>query len=178
MGNAFRGGQGPVQEKGSKEKASDQEAHLLRLIDQADAIRRYGKHMVQMNKGTMQVPGFFRAVAHDAAMVMAQLMISGDSDKIKLEAAKDILDRAGHNKTTKMSIAGQMNVSHETSKLELINIIMSSAKKAGIRTKSDPEFLEVARTPETIDVTASVPSEFETASVVPASKEDESDDGC
>lgn len=143
----------PYQKPHGKELAGEQEDYLHRLIDKADMIRRYSKFIKNMNTGTLEVPGFLKAVSQDAAFTVAQIMIDGDSDKVRLEAAKDILDRSGHTKTTKVSIAGQVNVDHDTSRLELINIIMSSVKKVGIKTKQDEEFSPaLAPKPETVEL--------------------------
>lgn len=71
----------------------------------------------------------------DAALQVVHLMHSATDDKIKLAAATDILDRAGHGKTTKHQHGGVVTVDHQASKMELINLILSSARRAGIKTK-------------------------------------------
>lgn len=90
-------------------------------------------------------------------------MNSGENDKVRLEAAKDILDRAGYGKTHKVAIAGSINVDHDTSKMELVNLILSSARRAGIKVKDDApvyEGLPAAKPAEVIDVTPVAPAEI------------------
>jgi len=143
------------QGSGSKaDGASRQEDRLIALIEAKGTIERYEKHLKRMQKGTLDVTGFMKMAALDASIQLADLMFYGDSDKVRLEAAKEILDRAGYGKTQKVSVSGSVHVDHDTSKLELVNLILASAKKAGIKVKEEePVFLTSPAAQETIDVT-------------------------
>lgn len=121
----------PIQEPSAKERASMREEAYLDLIDRKDSIEKYQDHLRKMSEGTLEVPGFFRAVAADAAMEIVHISQAGESEKIRLDASKDILDRAGYGKTQKVEVAGR--VDHNTSKMELINIILTSARKVGLK---------------------------------------------
>jgi hypothetical protein len=122
-----------------KRQADKQEGRLINAIEKVDVLRRYDSFLQKMEKGTLDVPGFMKEVARNAAIKVAQIMDDEEAGaKVQLAAAQDILDRAGYNKTTKHLHAGLIgNVDVDSSKMELINIILSSAKKVGFRTE-DP----------------------------------------
>lgn len=132
--------------------ASRQEDRLISLIEAKGTIERYGKILKKIADGQAGVQDFLKAASIDALVVTADIMHFGDSDKVRLEASKDILDRAGHGKTQKVQIGGTVHVDHDTSKMELINLIVSSARRAGLPIKEEP-LLDAATTPPTIDVT-------------------------
>ncbi len=131
----------------SKRNAEAQEDRLIALIEAKGTIERYEQHLKKMQKGTLDVTGFMKAASIDASIQMADLMFYGDTDKVRLEAAKEILDRAGYGKTQKVSVSGNVHVDHDTSKLELINMIVSSARRAGLPVR------EAQVAPKVIDVT-------------------------
>lgn len=138
--------------RSKRDNASRQEDRLIALIEGADQIRRYEKILAKVADGEAGIPDLYKAAAADAFIVTVDIMHAGDSDKVRLEAAKDVLDRAGHGKTHKVQVGGQIHVDHDTSKLELINLIVSSAKRAGLPVKDSPALPE-PKEPETIDVT-------------------------
>lgn len=117
--------------------ASRQENRLIQLIEAKDTIERYKSLLKKIDKGTMDVNGFLKATSVDAAIIMTDLMHAGENDKIKLEAAKEVLDRGGYGKTQKIALHGQVQVDHHTSKMELINMILSAANRAGIKKRDD-----------------------------------------
>lgn len=135
-----------------KRQATGSENRLIRLIEQADTIKRYEVLMRKISKGTLDVPAFLKEVSMDAALQVVHLMHSSNDEKVQLAAATDLLDRAGHGKTTKHQHGGVVTVDHQASKMELINLILSSARRAGIETKDEGGSQLEAR-PETIDVT-------------------------
>lgn len=138
---------------GMKHRASNSEDRLIKLIDIADTLRRYDTLIKKVSKGSLDVPAFLKEVAMDAALQVVHLMNTSVDDKTRLAAATDVLDRAGHGKTTKHQHSGGITVDHQASKMELINMILSSAKRAGIKTKEETGTLMQARGGETIDVT-------------------------
>jgi hypothetical protein len=147
----------PVQPDHGAGRAALRQSRLIQLIESKDTIQRYEKLVERIAKGTLDVPGFIKEVSLDAAVQVADMMYSGENDKVRLEAAKDILDRAGYNKTAKIAIAGHLNVDHDTSKLELVNLILSSARRAGLKVKDDDPVFETTPAPATIDVTPVAP---------------------
>jgi hypothetical protein len=147
--------------------ASLQEDRLIQLIEAKGTIKRYMAVTDKIADGTLGVPDFFKKAALDAAIVLADIMLYGENDKVKLEAARDILDRAGHGKTQKVAVSGHMTVDHDTSKLELMNLILASARRAGIKVKDDTQLLEDRPAGQTIDVAAEEPEEVEIAAEPP-----------
>lgn len=144
---------GQYQDPSPKTRASNSEDRLIHLIQSKGTIERYMHLVEKMEKGALDVNGYFKHAAVDAAINLTDLMHFGDSDKVRLEATKDILDRAGFNKTSKIAVAGSFHVDHDTSKMELVNLILSSARRAGIKVKDeDAVFAEPAKV---IDVTPS-----------------------
>lgn len=133
-----------VQETSPVEGARKKESYLIDLIDKADTIERYEKLINKLNEGTLDTPGFLKALAPQAALELVHIMTNGENEKTRLDAAKDLLDRAGHGKTQKVAV-GHVHVDHTTSKRELINMVLSAARKAGINTvrKDDDEAPEV-----------------------------------
>lgn len=135
-----------------KHKASQIESRTLNLIERADTIRRYEALIKKISKGGLDVPAFLKEVSMDAALQVVHLMHNSVDEKVQLAAATDLLDRAGHGKTTKHQHNGLVTIDHQASKMELINLILSSAKRAGIKTKEETGALLEARGPA-IDVT-------------------------
>jgi len=137
-----------VQETDPAEGARKQESWLINMIDKADTMKQYQALIEGMNAGTVSVPGFLKALSNNAVIELAHLLHNG-SEKVKMTAIQDILDRSGYGKTHKVSVGGKIEVDHETSRLELINMIMTSAGKLGLRGKDD----EVVGQSPVIDVT-------------------------
>jgi hypothetical protein len=128
-----------------KRQASGQESKLLNLIEQADTIKRYHGTLEKIAKGSLEVPGFIKEVSMNAALTVAHIMHTSTDEKVQLAAATDLLDRAGYNKSTKVQVGGTITVDHDASKMELINLILSSARRAGIKTAEEKEALLEAR---------------------------------
>lgn len=160
----------------SHSTADMQTERMLDAVDQLDTIKRYEALCQKIGEGTLDVPGFIKSISHDAAMKIATLMLTAEQEKVQLEAAKDILDRAGYNKTNKFAVAS-VTIDHQTSKAELINLIMSSAKRAGITPKDKPavevEEINVTPKPNAIDLG---PGEW-TTGVQPAAAKRTGDSG-
>jgi hypothetical protein len=125
------------------------ESRLLDLIDKADTIRRYDKDIKRMIAGSLDPVGFFKAASVDAAIHIVDMMTHGDSDRVRMDACKDVLDRGGYGATTKHQVTGNVKVDHDTSKAELVNIVMTMAKQVGFPVRDS---LPEAPAPQTIDV--------------------------
>lgn len=114
-----------------------QESHLISMIERADAIRWMQKQMGKAKKGTLDVPQCLNALSMRAVLEVGHLLTAEETpDKLRFEVAKDVMDRAGHGKTQKIAV-GHMHIDPQATKTELINMIMSSAKSAGIDTKEE-----------------------------------------
>lgn len=139
--------------KDARRTGRSREDRLISLIEAKDTILRYESLVKKIADGAKGIPDFFKAAALDAAIVTTDIMLTGENDKVRLEAAKDVLDRAGHGKTQKVSVSGSVQVDHDTSKLELMNMILASARKAGIKVRDDAPLLEARPADQVIDVT-------------------------
>lgn len=148
-----------------KRQQAVQEDKLLNLIDQAATIRRYEALLRKVGKGTLDVPAFIKEVALDAALKVAHIMHTSNDEKVQLSAATDLLDRAGHGKTTKHQFQGGVTITHDASRMELVNMILTSARRAGIKTKEGREVLLEARNQD-VAPEASPPSAEEFVDVV------------
>lgn len=111
------------------------EYRMIKMMERADKFQDYRHHFERLKKGSLDVPAFFGELSHEAMVVMIESMRAEDP-RLAFDAAKDVLDRAGHGKTQKIAV-GHVHVDHQTSKRELINMIMSSAKKAGLDVKDE-----------------------------------------
>lgn len=119
-----------VQNQNLRTKADIMENRLIRMLDTKRTLEKYDKLFTRMAEGSADAPAVFKEMANDAILVVGDLMLHSTNEKIQLEAAKDVLDRAGYNKTNKLAIA-HATISHETSRAELINIIMTSMRRVG-----------------------------------------------
>lgn len=155
------------------------ESRLLALIDKADTIKRYQKDIKRMVSGSLDPAGFLKAASIDAAIHVVDIMTHGDTDRVRLDACQDILDRGGYGATTKHQVTGNVKVDHDTSKAELVNIVLSMAKQVGFPVRdAQPELPEG----ETIDVEgapaeARPPEGVDTAPAEEAEAEEEDLDG-
>lgn len=116
-------------------KIGRNEDRIIHMMERAQHFRDYNKQFEKLRQGTMSVPAFIQELSHEATMVLVESM-RADDPRLAFDAARDVLDRAGHGKLQKVAVA-HANVDHETSRRELINIIMSSAKKTGIKVKGE-----------------------------------------
>ena len=108
------------------------EQWMVNSLDRVDLIRRHARAFEKLGEGTMDMPGFLRQLAPD--MVFGLLETLSDvkvSQKLKSQIRQDLLDRAGHGKITK-AITLNAAVDPQTTKRELINLIMTKAKIAGV----------------------------------------------
>lgn len=150
------------------------ESRLLTLIDKADTIKRYQKDIKRMMSGSLDPAGFLKAASVDAAIHVVDMMAHGDTDRVRLDACQDVLDRAGYGATTKHQVSGNVKVDHDTSKTELINIVLSMAKQVGFPVRDALPELPAG---PTIDVEGA-PAEAlppEGVDVAPAAEPDEDD---
>jgi len=128
------------------------ESWLLNAIEKADTIRKFRKQILDIEKGTLDMPGFLQSLSRQAIMEIAFAMVGSEDEKMRFQAAKDILDRAGYGKMQKIAVA-HAHVDPATTRQELVNMIMTSAKRAGIRTKDIDYIQGDIRDGEIIDST-------------------------
>jgi len=104
------------------------EDRIAQAIDHKAELKRHA-HLLEKLANTKDVNGFFQDISPGIAAEL--LLLATDptsSDKIKLEAIRDILDRAGHGKVTKHAVA---RFDASTSKDAIISSILGNKKDLG-----------------------------------------------
>ena len=112
-----------------------QHSYMIKLIEQADALRRHRKSYEKLMKGTLDVPAYLAELTFDAAAKIAETIHSSDP-KLAFEAAKDVLDRAGHGKTQKIAV-GHFQIDPNSTKRELVNTILTLARNHRMKVKDE-----------------------------------------
>lgn len=95
------------------------------VIDNAHSLLQMKSHIEKLSK-TRDVQGFIQDVSPEAVVELAALAMSSDNEKVKMDALRDLLDRAGFGKVQKHAVA---RVDAKDSKEAIIAHIMG-AKKA------------------------------------------------
>jgi hypothetical protein len=113
---------------GSNNGDNFKEEYVTNAIDVKDTVMKYASFIQKLEENKIDVSGFLSKVSPDAIVKILSLMNSG-SEKVQLDAAKDILDRAGHSKVNKVAMAGTLDP--QASKAELISTVLGLSKKTG-----------------------------------------------
>ena len=117
---------------------TSEELGVIWGIENKDAINLTLESIKRLAK-TKDVQGFLEDCAPKMALELVNLALTGENEKIKLEAIKDMLDRAGHGKITKTA---NINIDASQSKEALISFIKGARKELneeGIEIVEDPE---------------------------------------
>ncbi|MCL8207220.1 MAG: terminase small subunit [Actinomycetia bacterium] len=69
------------------------------------------RQMVEAAKQDLQA--LFAAEAYDSLMVLKRLRDTAESETVRLQAAKDLLDRAGYKPAEKVEHGGQVSMHHD-----------------------------------------------------------------
>lgn len=107
---------------------------LIAAIDEKYALKRYQKDIQSLEKGSIDTPTFLKQVSNQMLKKLLYTIETTKDDRLKVNIAQDILDRAGHGKVNKAMVA-HSHVDMNTTKTELINMVMSMGKKAGLPVK-------------------------------------------
>lgn len=78
------------------------------MLDSIDTIRMMQKHQAAIEKLSSRewtVEQFFNGVGPDIALELLKAAYLADSSKVRLDAIKDFLDRAGYTKVQKVAVA-------------------------------------------------------------------------
>jgi hypothetical protein len=125
--------------QGTKVQASSgnsQEARMVRLLDEKATLERYSKQLEKLEQGTLSVPGFLKQLAGPMMQKILYTIETTKDERLKVSAAQDLLDRAGHGKVTKAVVAHH-DMGFKETKRELVNSVITLARKAGIKVKDD-----------------------------------------
>lgn len=109
----------------TRNNSNGKEDRLVRALDMKRTIEKFNDLVEKSQNGQIDVGGFFAGVAPDAAMELAHIALSPDSnEKTRLAAITELLDRAGYSKVSKHAIIGQIDST--SSKRELLASIMGA----------------------------------------------------
>lgn len=112
---------------------------MVNAIEKMRLVQKYEDAFNKIQKGSSDLPAFLRHLAPEMVMGLLRTLDSEEASmKLKTSIQQDILDRAGYGKITK-ALNVTASVDHTTSKRELVNMIFTKAKKAGIKTKRKDE---------------------------------------
>lgn len=114
------------------------EDRWIDAIDEKKQIVKFMKYVDNLQQNKSDVQGFFQGLAPEAAISLMLMALSEKtSEKGKLDALKDILDRAGHGKVTKHAVAA---LDPTMSKEAILSILMGAdkdLKSAGVEIIDD-----------------------------------------
>lgn len=99
---------------------------LINAIDNRDFLLKHAKWIEKLQNGQIGVDQFLSQLAPEVALALAKEAFGADSAKIRVEAQKDLLDRAGFGKVQKHAIAA---IDPNAPKEELIALIEGLNKK-------------------------------------------------
>lgn len=112
---------------------------MVNAIEQIRLVEKYRNAFEKLEKGSSDVPAFLRHLAPEMIMGLLKTLDHEDASmRLKTAIQQDLLDRAGYGKITK-ALNVTATVDHTTSKRELVNMIFTKAKKAGIKTRRKDE---------------------------------------
>lgn len=86
-------------------QSNEKEDAIIEAIDMRRTLTKHADWIEKLRAGHVDVPQFLNGMAPDVAVNLLDLALNGSSDKIKLAAIQDMLDRAGYSKVTKVAAA-------------------------------------------------------------------------
>lgn len=115
-----------VKNSNYKNDAMKTQDTMAKYLDQKDSILKYKDLIERMEEGKMGIAQALDKLSPSMLLKILELTLNG-SDKVKLEAAKDLLDRAGYTKVNKVALRGAIDTN--ASKEELISTILGMNDK-------------------------------------------------
>lgn len=105
------------------------EDRMLELLDHKDFLIRYATMIESLTTGKLDAMQFMKGVAPDMALRLVAIATSGETEKSRLAAIQDILDRSGYSKVEKHAIA---TVDPNVPKEQLMAMLEGLAKKTKV----------------------------------------------
>lgn len=106
---------------------NSREDMMLELIDNKRAVEKLVNWVDKLQNAKTDVQSFFGGLAPEVAIELAAMIFNPKtSEKTKLAAVQDLLDRAGHGKVQKHALA---TVDASTSKEAILSLISGKAGK-------------------------------------------------
>jgi len=115
----------------SNRRHDGEEMRLIAALEQKRYLEKYEKDLEKLGQGTLDLPAFLRQLA---PQMIKNLLITSEkteSDKLKVDIAQDLLDRAGYGKVQKHAhMHGGLDP--KATRREIMSMIRSKARKANI----------------------------------------------
>jgi len=93
-------------EDDTKYSTNYKEDAMIEAIDHLDELKKVAKVIEDLRNSKTDVQNFFQGVAPEAAIELVKIMAdTSNQAKIRLEAAKDLLNRAGYAPVNKHAVA-------------------------------------------------------------------------
>lgn len=127
----------------TKQYGRNAEDKLIDAIDNKNQIGRFLEFQEKVRKGLIDPGQLFTGMAPEVALELLKVALNGESERSRLEAMKDVLDRAGYGKINKHAIA---SVDPNSSKEALVSLILGAQKdleKSGVEILDDEDKNEV-----------------------------------
>lgn len=86
-------------------QTNEKEDALIEAIDMRRTLIKHADWIEKVRTGQVDVPQFLNGLAPDVAVNLLDLALNGSSDKVRLAAIQDMLDRAGYSKVQKVAAA-------------------------------------------------------------------------
>lgn len=141
--------QGTRVQQGTK-KNWEEEAMIENLQDM-EKLHKYRHYLQQLDKGSLDIPGFLKEISKQQLKNLLIISEMSNDEKVKVNIAQDLLDRAGYGKIAK-GVVAHSHMDANTTKRELVNMVMSAARTAGIKVKDDTRSVEDEEDDNIIDV--------------------------
>lgn len=110
---------------------------LVNWIDTQRELDRYQRNLEKLSEGTLDVPGFLKVIAPQMLKKLVYTLETCKDEKLRVGIAQDLLDRAGHGKIQKGAVLHQGVIDINTTKTELVNLVLGLSKKAGVKVKKE-----------------------------------------
>jgi len=105
------------------------EDYMVDAVHSRATIMKYQELFDKLSRNRIDINGALQKLSADALLKIMDVMIQGTNDKVQLEAAKELLDRAGYSKVNKVAVAGTLDAN--ASKDELMATILGLSKSTG-----------------------------------------------
>lgn len=107
-------------------KTNYKEDSIIDAIDMRNVLMKYSDYVDKLKTGKIDVQSFLGSVAPHVAIEMLKLALEGESEKVRLTAGQDLMDRAGYTKVQKF--VGAV-VDPRASEAQLISMIEGINRK-------------------------------------------------
>lgn len=131
----------------NRARPGSSEDRVITILEQREYLRKYQSRLDKLASGSLDVPAFLRQLAPEMLQGLLVTAETTKSDNLKTAIQQDILDRAGYGKITK-AVHVHQPVDHNTTRQELMSLVKSKAREAGIAIKGikndDEDIIDVS----------------------------------